>query len=118
MKRRATQADQAAKRNNTRSLTERLRDYCEDRGFQMPEEFLLDVMNGEDPRGTVSAVDDYDHTVSTSDRIAAARILMPYIYAKKTDVKLSGDLSIFPVPEIKATQKQANKILDKVKKIL
>lgn len=105
MKSRDTKADRAAKRNNTRALTDRLRDYCEEHGYQMPEEFLLDVMNGECP---VS-----DEPVETKDRVAAAKTLMPYLYARMQDVKVSGNLDI-KVPELKLDAKEMASVLAEI----
>lgn len=112
MKMRVTKADKAAKKNNTRALTERLQEYCEERGFMMPEEFLICVMNGIDPREGVT------EEIESKDSISAAKALMPYLYAKKQDVKVQGTVGIFPVPSIEADPEKLKEAIEKVSEIL
>lgn len=106
-------AELAAKRNNTRSMIDRLEEYCASHDMQMPEEFLLCVMNGVDPRP-----DGSGDPIEAKESISAAKALMPYLYARKQDVKVTGEVGVFPVPRVDADPEEAEIIIQKLSDIV
>lgn len=93
-KRTKAQAE-ADRRNSTRDLMRELPAFCNRRGFVMPAEFLVCVMNGEDPRvGKDVEVDP----ITIQESLNAANTLAKYCYATASQVDITSGHE--PIPRV------------------
>ena len=85
---------EADKKNSTRDLMTELPEFCARHGYVMPAEFLIAVMNGDDPRKGGDLSDDILAGVITVDHsVAAAKTLCKYLYATASKVEIDGSLN-------------------------
>lgn len=134
----------ARKRNNTRHLNAAVDDCVAQFGVPEPGVFLAHLMAGVDPRAhsplltylkqlceryktdppppdawarvreLVDVLPPLD-IVDVEMSAAAARALMPYLYAKRKDIEVHGSLTTNDLPPVNLTEELAAELIEKIK---
>ena len=115
MKKKTKAEKGAEKRNATRDLMRDLPAYCARRGYVMPAEFLVAIMNGEDPRAGLDCEDpELTDGISIQESLIAARTLAKYLYATAQRLDVTGGLDV-NVPPVVVTPKLVESLTKKLK---